>query len=126
MMQFVRDVKWHRMGAFTYSPEEDTIAYDMEQTVPEEVKQERLDALMKLQNEISLANQQAYVGKTIEVLVESKDALKNMYIGRSKACAPDEVDGMILFTSNQDLTLGSFVNVTITQALPYDLIGTLA
>ena len=124
LMQFVKDVKWHRMGAFTYSPEEDTEAYNMVQDVSEELKQERLDQLMRLQNEISLANQKAYIGKTIEVLIEGKDALKNMYIGRSKACAPDEVDGVIYVNSEKDLTMGSFVDVTITDALAYDLIGT--
>ena len=124
LMQFVKDVKWHRMGAFTYSPEEDTEAYNMVQDVSEELKQERLDQLMRLQNEISLANQKAYIGKTIEVLIEGKDALKNMYIGRSKACAPDEVDGVIYVNSDKDLAMGSFVDVTITDALAYDLIGT--
>lgn len=124
LMQFVKDVKWHRMGAFTYSPEEDTEAYKMVQDVPEALKQERLDQLMRLQHEISLENQKAYIGETIEVLIEGKDALKNMYIGRSKACAPDEVDGVIYVNSDKDLAMGSFVNVTITDALAYDLIGT--
>ena len=124
LMQFVKDVKWHRMGAFTYSPEEDTEAYEMVQDVPEALKQERLDQLMRLQHEISLENQKAYIGETIEVLIEGKDALKNMYIGRSKACAPDEVDGVIYVNSNKDIPMGSFVNVTITDALAYDLIGT--
>lgn len=125
LIQFVKDVKWHRMGAFTYSPEEDTIAYDMVQSVSEEVKQQRLDILMKIQNEISLNNQKEYVGTTIEVLVEGKDALKNVYVGRSKACAPDEVDGVVYFTSDHDLTLGSFVQVEVEEARPYDLIGKL-
>lgn len=123
LMQFVKDIKWHRMGAFTYSPEDDTPAYDMEQTVSEELKAQRLDQLMRLQNEISMMNQQEYVGKTIEVLVESKDALKNLYRGRSAACAPDEVDGSIYFRSEKDIELGSFVNVEITEAKAYDLIG---
>ena len=123
LLQFVKDIKWHRMGAFTYSPEEDTIAYDMNQTVSEELKQARLDQLMKLQHEISLENQKAYVGEMIEVLIEGKDALKNMYIARSKACAPDEVDGIIYVQTNQELTLGSFVNVEVIEALPYDLIA---
>jgi ribosomal protein S12 methylthiotransferase len=124
MVEFVKDVKWHRMGAFTYSPEEDTEAYEMVQDVPEALKQERLDQLMRLQHEISLENQKAYIGETIEVLIEGKDALKNMYIGRSKACAPDEVDGVIYVNSNKDIPMGSFVDVTITDALAYDLIGT--
>ena len=68
--------------------------------------------------------EKAYIGETIEVLIEGKDALKNMYIGRSKACAPDEVDGVIYVNSNKDIPMGSFVNVTITDALAYDLIGT--
>ncbi len=122
LVEFVEEVKWDRMGAFTYSPEEDTKAYEMIQDVSEEEKQRRLDLLMRKQSEISYANHQRYEGKTIEVLVESMD-YNGVYRGRSKACAPDEADGIVIFTSETKLELGSFVNVLITKADVYDLYG---
>ena len=126
LMQFTEDVHWDRMGAFTYSPEEDTPAYDMEQTVSEEEKQVRLDRLMKRQEEISLENQKKRIGTTMEVLVEGLDGLTGKYRGRGKHNAPDEVDGMIIFKSEQPIHLGTFVNVKITDADPYDLYGEVA
>ena len=126
LCSFVKDVKWNKMGAFTYSIEEDTPAYDMEQTVSEEEKQERLDTLMKLQSEISYQNNQQMIGKTIEVLVEGKDGISNRYVGRGKMHAPDDVDGIVVFTSDKYLELGTFVNVHILDADEYDLYGELA
>lgn len=123
LMEFTRSVRWERMGAFTYSPEEDTAAYSFSGAVPEEIKQQRLDRLMELQKQISLSKQQELVGTVIEVLVEGRDALKGTYRGRGKANAPDEVDGLVFFSSSRDIELGSFVQVKITAALPYDLIG---
>lgn len=125
LCDFVRDVKWNKMGAFTYSVEEDTLAAEMEQTVPEEVKQERLDYLMRLQSEISFQNNQEMIGKTIEVLVEGKDGLSNRYMGRGKMHAPDDVDGIVVFTSEIPLELGTFVQVEIISADEYDLAGVL-
>ncbi|MCR1869442.1 30S ribosomal protein S12 methylthiotransferase RimO [Longicatena caecimuris] len=123
LMQFVEEVHWDRMGAFTYSPEEDTPAFDMEQSVAEEEKQRRLAILMQRQEEISLANQQKRIGTVMEVLVEAQDGLTGKYRGRGANSAPDEVDGMVIFTSKQPLALGSFVQVKITEALPHDVIG---
>lgn len=123
LMQFVEDVHWDRMGAFTYSPEEDTPAFDMEQSVAEEEKQRRLAILMQRQEEISLANQQKRIGTVMEVLVEAQDGLTGKYRGRGANSAPDEVDDMVIFTSKQPLALGSFVQVKITEALPHDVIG---
>ena len=123
LMQFVEDVHWDRMGAFTYSPEEDTPAFEMEQSVAEEEKQRRLAILMQRQEEISLANQQKRIGTVMEVLVEAQDGLTGKYRGRGANSAPDEVDGMVIFTSKQPLALGSFVQVKITEALPHDVIG---
>ena len=123
LMNFVEEVKWTRMGGFTYSPEEDTPAYHMKNGVAEEVKQQRLETLMKRQEEISLENQRAMIGKVIEVLVEDQEGLTGKYRGRGKSSAPDEVDGMVVFTSDRAIPFGSFVNVRITEALPHDLIG---
>lgn len=123
LVHFVEDVHWDRMGAFTYSPEEDTPAFDMVQDVTEEEKERRLGILMKRQEEISLANQQKRIGTIMEVLVEAQDGLTGKYRGRGANSAPDEVDGIVIFTSMQPIELGTFVNVRITEALPHDLIG---
>lgn len=123
LLEFTENTGWDRMGAFTYSPEEDTPAYSFSGAVDETVKQQRLDQLMQLQKQISLSKQQKMIGQTIEVLVEGKDALKGTYRGRGKANAPDEVDGLVFFSSSRFIPLGSFVQVKITSALPYDLIG---
>lgn len=87
------------------------------------MKQQRLDVLMQLQKQISLSKQQEMIGQTIEVLVEGRDALKGTYRGRGKANAPDDVDGLVFFSSPRNIELGSFVQVKVTSALPYDLIG---
>ncbi|MEG0737158.1 MAG: MiaB/RimO family radical SAM methylthiotransferase, partial [Longicatena sp.] len=123
LMGFVEDVHWDRMGAFTYSPEEDTPAFEMKQDVSEEEKETRLAHLMKRQEEISYENQKAMIGKTIEVLVEDQEGLTGMYRGRGASSAPDEVDGIVMFKSERYIPFGSFVNVNITSALPHDLIG---
>ena len=103
--------------------EEDTPAYSMGGQIDEEVANRRLSKLMAIQEEISRKKSQEKVGSVIEVLVEEKEALKNRYRGRSKADAPDEVDGQVIFTSDRELEIGSFVSVEITEAKTYDLIG---
>ena len=123
LLEFIQDVEWDRMGAFTYSKEEDTASYDMEPEVDPELAQARLDKLMTIQKEISLKRNQAKIGSTIEVLVEEKEGLINRYRGRSMADAPDEVDGQVIFTSDKLLELGSFVQVKIEDANTYDLMG---
>lgn len=123
LMRFVKDLRWDRMGAFTYSPEEDTPAFTMDGAIPEEVKEERLRQLMELQEQISLENQQQMIGQVIEVLVESQEGLTGKYRGRGISSAPDEVDGIVIFTSERAIPMGNFVQVKVTEALPHDLIG---
>lgn len=123
LKQFVKDVHWDRMGSFTYSPEEDTPAFDMDGAIDEEIKNQRLDELMQLQQEVSFANQQKMIGKTLEVLVEDQDGLRGVYRGRSVHDAPDEVDGVVLFTSERAINFGEFVKVKITEAMTHDLKG---
>lgn len=123
LMRFVKDLRWDRMGAFTYSPEEDTPAFTMDGAIPEDVKEERLRQLMELQEQISLENQQQMIGQVIEVLVESQEGLTGKYRGRGISSAPDEVDGIVIFTSERAIPMGSFVQVKVTEALPHDLIG---
>lgn len=123
LVAFIKDVKWNSMGAFTYSLEEDTLAYNMKGQIEESVKEARLNTLMSLQKDISLQNNRSMIGRIIEVLVESQDGLIGKYRGRSSYNAPDDVDGMVIFKSDRVIEFGSFVKVRITDALPYDLIG---
>ena len=123
LLQFVREVRWDRMGAFTYSPEEDTPGSLMKPVCEESLKQQYLDELMKLQEQIAWENQQKKLGKVIEVLVEDKDGLTNRYRGRSAWDAPDEVDGMVIFRSDREIEPGTFVQVRITEVLVHDVIG---
>lgn len=123
LMDFVKEVKWNSMGAFAYSREEDTPAYAMGDQIPEEIKETRVDLIMQTQKEISFENNKALIGETLEVLVEGRDALRDIYRGRSVFNAPDDVDGMVLFKSDRNIEMGSFVKVKITEARPYDLIG---
>lgn len=123
LMEFISKVRWDRMGAFTYSKEEDTKAFDMKPEVDEEIAQNRLDRLMALQARISLEKNQEKIGSIVEVLVEEKEGLTNKYRGRSAADAPDEVDGKVIFSCDEFIPLGSFVQVEITDASQFDLYG---
>ncbi len=120
LMDFVRETRFGRMGAFTFSPEEGTVAELMDGQVEEEIKQARYDELMTLQHRISLELNKERVGTTCRVLVERKRG--NRYVGRSEFEAP-ETDGNIYFGSEEPIEIGSFVNVKITSAKAYDLMG---
>ena len=124
LVDFIKEIKWDRMGAFTYSKEEDTPAYDMDGQIDEKIQNDRLARLMAVQEEISKEKNQEKIGKVIEVLVEEKEGLVDRYRGRSAADAPDEVDGQVIFTSEEPLELGTFVKVKITDAKSYDVYGT--
>jgi len=122
LTEFVKTVRFDRMGVFTYSPEEGTPAADMPGQVPDEVKEERKDRLMEIQQEISLDKNREKVGEIISVLVEGKvENEKEIYVGRTEADAP-EVDGNI-FISGNGLQPGDIVTVRVTHAYEYDLIG---
>ena len=120
LMDFVREAKFDRMGAFTFCPEEGTLAAQMPDQIDESVKQARYDALMTLQHGISLAQNRARVGTTCRVLVEKKRGRR--YVGRSEFEAP-EIDGNIYFGSETPCGIGEFVDVKITGARAYDLMG---
>ena len=120
LMDFTREMRFDRMGAFAFSREEDTPAYDMPDQVPEEVKKERLDRLMRLQAGISLEKNRARVGSTEKLLITGHDGLT--YLGRSQIEAPD-ADGVIAVLSQNELKEGSFVRAKITGAQTYDLTG---
>ena len=122
VLEFVDDMEFDRLGVFAYSQEEDTPAATMDDQVDEDVKNERRDAIMEMQQEVSIDKSADMVGKTIEVLIEGKVADENAYIGRSYMDAPN-VDGYIFINTNEELMSGDFVFVKITGALEYDLIG---
>lgn len=123
LMDFVKVSRFERVGVFVYSKEEDTAAYDMPGQVPAQTKRRRMNALMKLQQEISHEIQQSFVGKTLKVLIDEKQGgVDDTYLGRSQYDAP-EVDGCVYVQSSKLLKAGDFVDVKITDAYEYDLAG---
>lgn len=109
-----------RLGAFAFSPEEDTPAAEMPDQIPEEVKQERLDRLMRLQQGISLENNRRRVGEECEALIERTE--NGLYVARSMREAP-EGDGSLLLAASAPQRSGTFVRARITGAETYDLRG---
>ncbi|MCF0116045.1 MAG: MiaB/RimO family radical SAM methylthiotransferase, partial [Erysipelotrichaceae bacterium] len=122
-LEMMKEIQWDRLGAFTYSKEEDTPSFEMEDDVPEEEKVRRLNEIMDLQKEIAQAKAASLVGETLEVLVEGYNGLIERYTGRSIYSAPDGVDGEVIFSSNQVLNQGDFVRVKIKRTRGHDLIG---
>ena len=122
LCEFVKDVKFERFGAFTFSPEEGTAAAEMPDQIDEQVKQDRYDILMQTQLTVSEENNARNIGKTLTVLCDGYDRIAEIFYGRSYADAPD-VDGKVYFKSNTRINPGEFVSVKITEALDYDLIG---
>ena len=120
LLDFVRETRFDRLGAFAFSPEEGTPAVEMPGQVEESVKQERLDRLMTLQQAISFEINEKRIGEITEVLVES--VTPDGFTGRSSKEAP-EVDGEITVKTKNTPPLGSYVNVRITGADAYDLSG---
>ena len=120
---FVEEVKFDRLGVFTYSPEDGTPAARMDNQIDEDVKAERKDYLLQVQKSVSADICQKYVGKVLEVIVEGKiEGDDNVYCGRSyRDCY--EIDGFVFFKSEDDLLAGDFYNIKITEAGDYDLIG---
>ena len=122
LCQFVKDAKFDRFGAFTFSPEEGTAAAEMDGQIDEQVKQDRYDALMQTQLTVAEEKSAAMVGRELTVLCDGFDTVAEVYYGRSYMDAPD-VDGKVYFTSDRKIASGEFVNVKITQAVDYDLVG---
>ena len=121
LMDFVRWARFERMGAFAYSHEEGTYsALHYEDDVPQEVKQQRLDKLMALQQEISAEIEAEKIGQTLKVIIDRKEG--EYYIGRSEFCSPD-VDPEVLIKAELPLTIGNFYDVKITAADEFDLYG---
>ena len=121
LINFVKDVKFDHLGAFTYSREEGTKSYDYPHQVRESTKQKRLDELMSLQQKISYDLNKKHIGEVMKGLVVGKE--NGYYLLRSYFNAPDDVDGKILFRSSRELKEGDITKVRITESYVYDLYG---
>ncbi|VYT30006.1 Ribosomal protein S12 methylthiotransferase RimO [uncultured Blautia sp.] len=125
LMEFVDEMEFDRLGVFTYSAEEDTPAASMEGQIQEEVKEERRDALMELQQEVSYDKGTERIGQELLVMIEGKVSGESAYIARTYGDAP-KVDGYIFVQTGELLVTGDFAKVRVTGAMEYDLIGVLA
>lgn len=122
MLDFVDEMEFDRLGVFAYSMEEDTPAAKMDGQIPQEVKEERRDAVMELQQEIAFEKGETHIGRVMDVMIEGKVADENAYVGRTYMDAPN-VDGYIFVQTGEALMTGDFVRVRVTGAVEYDLIG---
>ncbi len=122
LCEFVKEARFDRFGAFTYSEEEGTAALLLDGKVEEQTKQDRYDILMQTQLTVTEEQNAEKVGKTYTVLTDGFDTVAEVYYGRTYADAPD-VDGRVYFTSAEKVQAGEFVTVRITEAVDYDLVG---
>ena len=120
LYDFVKDMRFDRMGVFPFFFEENTPSAPLGDPISDEIKEERIDRLMTLQQTISLEKNQEWIGKTITVLVEGYDPEQDISVGRSYRDAP-EIDGLVFFTG--EFSIGEMVEVSVTDAEPYDLFG---
>ena len=122
LLAFTRWARFERMGAFAYSEEDGTYSADhYADDVPQEVKQQRLDKLMRVQQNISAEIEAAKIGQTLRVIIDRQEG--DWYVARSEFCSP-EVDPEVLIPSNEDLTIGAFYEVRVTDAEEFDLYAT--
>ncbi len=122
LLDFVKKYKFDRLGAFTYSPEEGTPAFVIEDDVPEEVKIDRLNQLMDIQEQISLDKNEARIGNTYKVLIDKFE--NGNYYGRTQYDSP-EVDNEVIINNETELEIGEFYQVLVSEAEAFDLIGSV-
>lgn len=125
MLEFVKQIRFDRLGVFTYSREEGTGAAKLKGQIPEFIKRSRRDRVMKIQQAIAFEKAKQSIGSTVFVMIEGKLVRDNIYVGRTYKDAPG-VDGMIFVESDRELLSGDFVKVTVTGSREYDLLGKLA
>ncbi len=121
LCHFVEDMKFDRVGVFQYSHEEDTSAHDMEDNIDPELKAERASRIMEIQQEISMANNEALVGKTLKVLFDRKEG--EYFVGRTEFDSPEVDNEVLVDAKDQFVRIGDFANVLIESAEDYDLYG---
>ncbi|MGE0269141.1 MAG: 30S ribosomal protein S12 methylthiotransferase RimO [Candidatus Omnitrophota bacterium] len=123
LVDFVSNTRFEKLGTFLYSKEEGTLAAGMPKQIPDKLKKQRMNELMRIQQTISQEIQENFIGRILKVLIDEKQENEdNAYIGRSEYDAPD-VDGVVFVRSQKPLKAGEFVQVKITDALAYDLSG---
>ena len=122
LKRWVKAMRFERLGCFTYSHEENTHAHQLEDDVPEEVKQQRSNAIMEIQSQISWEHNQSCVGKTFRCLIDRKEG--NHYIGRTFMDSPDVDNEVLIDATKHYLKQGEFIQVLVTEASDYDLIAT--
>jgi len=123
LCDFVREMAFDRLGVFQYSHEESTRAYELEDDVPEEVKAERANRIMEIQQSISEAKNRAKIGKTLRVLFDRKEG--EYFVGRSEGDSPEVDNEVLVKAADNYVRVGDFAEVRITDALDYDLFGEL-
>lgn len=122
LQEFVKTMRFDRLGVFTYSREEDTPAAEMPEQIPEEIKEERRNVIMAMQQEIAFEKNESRIGQEMDVMIEGYLPEDDVYVGRSYMDAPD-VDGFVFLSTGWNLMTGDYVKVRIIQAQGYDLIG---
>jgi ribosomal protein S12 methylthiotransferase len=122
LLKFIEDMKFDRLGSFPYSRQENTPAAEFDNQIPEEVKLQRVDKVMQLQQQISMEVNESFIGKELEVFVVGKIPEDGVFVARSFRDAPD-VDGFVFINSHRELVSGEYVKVLITGAHEYDLVG---
>jgi ribosomal protein S12 methylthiotransferase len=120
LLNFVEEIQFDHLGVFTYSPEEDTAAYLMEDAIPEEEKTNRMNQIMELQSSISAKKNQSLIGSSLDMLVEGIDEEQDILVGRSYRDAP-EIDGLIVAQGSAQV--GEMAKIQIESSGPYDLFG---
>lgn len=124
MLDFIEEVKFNHLGAFTYSKEEDTLSYDYTMQVPEKIKKNRLNILMDKQRWISLSLNKQMINRVYDCIIESYDSELDKYYGRTYAFAPDDIDGEVIISNDgKEHNIGEMIKVKITDVDFYDLFG---
>ena len=122
LCEYVKEARFDRFGAFTYSREEGTVSAELDGQIDEQIKQDRYDIIMQTQLTVTEEQNAEKIGKTFEVLCEGFDTVSEVYYGRTYADAPD-IDGRIYFTSSKNPSKGDIIKVKVDEALDYDLVG---
>lgn len=122
LLNFVKDIRFDRLGVFTYSMEENTPAAKMLEQIPENIKIQRQQEIMEVQQVISLEKNREKIGKKLDVLIEEKIKGTNEYLGRTRGDAP-EIDGLVYVQSKSPIKIGDIITIKVNNALEYDLIG---
>ena len=124
LVKFVKDMQFDRLGCFTFSPEEGTKAFDMDNQIEEYIKETYKDEIMSVSEKVIMKKNKSRIGKRLTCIVEGKVPDEDTYIARSYMDAPD-IDGYVFVECDHELLTGEFINVRITGAYEYDLLGEL-